>query len=79
MTSRYETANQLKYGQSATGRTTYVYDTNGNQQIEIPAAGSRTTVTWNWENQSTVYRLPSGGRVTMQYNGDNRRTEQQES
>jgi uncharacterized protein RhaS with RHS repeats len=62
----------------ATGRTTYVYDVNGNQQIEIPAAGNRTTTTWNYENQPTLYRLPSGVRVTMLYNVDNRRIETQE-
>jgi YD repeat-containing protein len=67
-TYSYDAANQLKYGHP-----------NGNQQIEIPAAGNRTTTTWNYENQPTLYRLPSGGRVTMYYNGQNRRTETQES
>ena len=60
------------------GRGTYVYDANGNQQIEQPAIGNRTTTTWNYENQPTLYRLPAGSRVTMIYNGDNRRVRIQE-
>ena len=57
---------------------TYVYDANGNQQIEQSAIGNRTTTTWNFENQPTLYRLPAGSRVTMIYNGDNRRVRIQE-
>ena len=78
LAASYDALHKLNNGKTATRRTTYVHDANGNQQIEIPATGNRTTTTWNYENQPTLYRLPSGGRLTMLYNGDNRRVDKQE-
>ena len=72
-TSVYDASNQLSYNQAVAGRTTYAYDSAGNQQLEQPPAGSRTTTTWDYENQPIVYRLPDASRVTMSYNSDSRR------
>lgn len=72
-TSLYDAANQLRYNQAAAGRTTFAYDSAGNQQLEQPPAGSRTTTTWDYENQPILYRLPDASRVTMSYNSDSRR------
>ena len=72
-TSVYDASNQLSYNQAVAGRTTYAYDSAGNQQLEQPPAGSRTTTTWDYENQPIVYRLPDASRMTMSYNSDSRR------
>ena len=73
ITSTYDQANQLKYNLDATGRTTYTFDANGNQQIVQPPIGNRTTNVWDYENQTISVQNPDGSRVTMAYNADNRR------
>jgi len=78
-TFAYDNANQLQYAQAAAGRTTYVYDADGNQSIEQPPTGNRTTTTWDYENQPVQYVLPTGSPVTMTYNADNRRVTKQQS
>lgn len=65
------------YGLAVAGRTTYTFDSAGNQQITREPSGSRTTVTWNYENQPTLYKLPTGARVTYAYNADNRRVQEE--
>jgi YD repeat-containing protein len=54
-------------------RTTYRYDSNGNQEIVEEAGDARTTYTWDYENQTTLVELRTDTRVTMAYNADSRR------
>ena len=61
------------YSVDVTGRTTYTFDADGNQQIVEEPNGDRTTTTWYFENQPSLYRNPDGSRVTMAYHADNRR------
>ena len=75
-TYAYDAANQLVYAQAAAGRTTYLFDSAGNQQRTIDPTNARTTVTWNYENQPTLYQFPTGGRATYLYNADNRRVKE---
>ncbi len=73
ITTVYDASNQIQFSQDGSGRTTYVFDPNGNQQLVREPSGNRTTTTWDYENQPTLYCLTSGDRVTMAYNADNRR------
>ena len=73
----YDNANQIKYSTAAAGRTTYMFDANGNQEIVREPSGARTTTTWNYENQPTLFRMPDGSRVTMTYNANNRRVDKE--
>jgi YD repeat-containing protein len=57
-TYAYDAANQLVYGEALTGRTTYTFDPNGNQQIEREPSGARTTTIWDFENQPRGMLLP---------------------
>jgi RHS repeat-associated protein len=77
-TTTYDPGNQIVYSQAAGGRTTYVFDANGNQQIVKNPDGTRVTTTWNFENQPTRYNQPANTTypvVTMAYNADNQRVE----
>lgn len=77
-TTTYDAGNQIICSVAAGGRTTYVFDANGNQQIVKNPDGTRTTVTWNYENQPTKYSQPWNATypvVTMAYNADNQRVE----
>ena len=79
-TTSYDAANQIVYSQAAGGRTTYVFDANGNQQVVRNPDGTRVTTTWDYENQPTRYNQPGNLTypvVTMMYNADNRRVEKQ--
>ena len=73
----YGPANQLDVARTSTDRTTYLYDANGNQQIEIAPAG-RTTNTWDYENKQIQIALPTGGRVTSTYTPDGLRVTQED-
>ncbi len=74
-TSIYDDANQLSWTQDAAGRTTYVYDGNGNQEVTITPSGSRTTNVWDYENRLVGVRHPSGSRETMAYDPDGKRVQ----
>jgi YD repeat-containing protein len=77
-TTTYDAANQIVYSQAVAGRTTYVFDANGNQQVVKNPDGTRVTTTWNFENQPTQYNQPSNLTcpvVTMAYNADNQRVQ----
>lgn len=78
-TSTFDAANQLEKSIAVGGRTTYVFDEDGNQQVTIEPSGDRTTNVWDYENQTTEVQLPSGSRETMAYNADNRRIQKKES
>jgi uncharacterized protein RhaS with RHS repeats len=73
----YDVANQLVYGQDSTGRTSYIFDAAGNQQLTLDPVGNLTTVTWNFENQPVLYQFPIGTRATYMYNADNRRVQEE--
>ena len=72
-----DSASQLLYGRTSVLRTTYTFDTAGNQQRELSPTGGRTTVSWNYENQPTLYQLPTGARATYLYNAENRRVNEE--
>ena len=72
-TYAYDVDLQVRYLLSPAGRTTYLFDANGNQTLVISPSGGRTTTTWDYENLPTTYKLAAGGRVTSVYNGDARR------
>jgi RHS repeat-associated protein len=77
-TTTYDAANQIVYSLAAAGRTTYTFDSDGNQQVVRNPDGTRTTTTWNYENQPTRYNQPANATypmVTMAYNADNQRVE----
>ncbi|MEX0642070.1 MAG: RHS repeat-associated core domain-containing protein, partial [Pirellulales bacterium] len=76
-TSTYDDANQLTHADSASGRTTYTFDSDGNQQVVLEPGGNRTTNVWDFENRNVLVALPTGQRVTMSYSPDNRRVEKQ--
>lgn len=61
------------YGETTAGRTTYTFDPNGNQQIELEPGSDRTTTIWDFENQPSGMLLPGGNRITYTYNADFRR------
>ena len=63
----------LRYSETDSGRTTYMFDENGNQQLELTPSAERTTTLWDYENQPKAVQLPAGGRITYLDNGDLRR------
>jgi RHS repeat-associated protein len=69
-TYSYNSCNHIIDALDAAGRTSYVFDSNGNQITTIPPMDGRTTTSWDYENLPTVYQLSSGGRVTATYNAD---------
>ncbi|REJ91482.1 MAG: hypothetical protein DWQ34_15095, partial [Planctomycetota bacterium] len=78
-TSAYDAANQLIYSEDASGRTTYTFDADGNQEVVEHPAGDRTTYAWDYENRMTSAQLPSGVRNTMAYEPDGLRVKLEES
>jgi RHS repeat-associated protein len=72
-TGVFDAASQIRYTQDGSGRTTYTFDANGNQQSALEPNGDRTTYSWDCENQNTLVRLADGSGVTMTYNHDFRR------
>ncbi len=78
-TSAYDAANQLIYSEDASGRTTYTFDADGNQEVVEQPSGDRTTYAWDYENRMTSAQLPSGVRNTMAYEPDGLRVKLEES
>ena len=78
-TSAYDAANQLIYSDDASGRTTYTFDADGNQEVVEDPAGDRTTYAWDYENRMSSAQLPSGVRNTMAYEPDGLRVKLEES
>ena len=78
-TSAYDAASQLIYSEDASGRTTYTFDADGNQEVVEQPSGERTTYAWDYENRMTSVRLPSGVRNTMAYDADGLRVKLEES
>ena len=74
-----DAANQLTYSEDISGRTTYTFDANGNQQLVQSPTNQRTTTTWDYENRTTLVQRPSGIRNTMAYNPDGLRVKLEES
>ncbi|REJ91914.1 MAG: RHS repeat protein [Planctomycetota bacterium] len=75
----YDAANQLQWSEDASGRTTYAFDADGNQELVIEPSGDRTTTAWDYENRTTLVQLPSGIRNTMAYDPDGLRVKLEES
>jgi len=63
-TSVYDSANRLWFSTALAGRTTYVFDANGNQRREQKPSGDITTLTWTFENQQQAVETPTGDIVT---------------
>ncbi|HEX5202729.1 MAG TPA: hypothetical protein VFW27_22595, partial [Actinoplanes sp.] len=78
-TSTYDAANQLRYTEDVSGRTTYTFDPDGNQQGVLAPTGDRTTYVWDYENRMTSVQLPSGIRNTMAYEPEGLRVKLEES
>jgi RHS repeat-associated protein len=75
-----DAANQLVKSVSSAGTTTFAFDANGNQRLQIAAAGGGTTTnTWDFENRLTKVQLPSGIVNTLTFNGDGQRVQIQDS
>jgi YD repeat-containing protein len=73
-TTTCDVAKQIIRSLTAGSRTTYVFDSNGKQQIVRNPDGTRVTTTWDFENQPTQYNQPANTTypvVTMAYNVDN--------
>ena len=70
---------QIVYAPATTGRTSYVFDATGNEQVVKTLDGTRVT-TWNFDRQPTQYNQPSNATypvVAMAYNSDNQRVREQ--
>ncbi len=78
-TSTYDAANQLAWSQDASGRTTYTFDADGNQQVVLSPGGDRVTNLWDYENKLIGVQHPAGSRETMAYDPDGKRVMLQES
>ena len=78
-TSSYDAANQLAWSQDASGRTTYTFDADGNQQVVLSPSGDRVTNLWDYENKLVGVQHPAGSRETMAYDPDGKRVMLQES
>ncbi len=72
-TSSYDDANQLRWSQDASGRTTYTFDADGNQQVVLSPSGDRVTNLWDYENKLIGVQHPTGSRETMAYDPDGKR------
>ncbi len=72
-TSTYDAANQLQWSQDASGRTTYTFDADGNQQVVLSPSGDRVTNVWDYENKLIGVQHPAGSRETMAYDPDGKR------
>ena len=78
-TSTYDAANQLAWSQDASGRTTYTFDADGNQQVVLSPSGDRVTNLWDYENKLIGVQHPAGSRETMAYDPDGKRVKLEES
>ena len=78
-TSTYDDANQLKWSEAAGGRTTYVFDADGNQQVVLSPSRDRVTNLWDYENRQIGVQHPAGSRETMAYDPDGKRVKLEES
>ena len=72
-TTVFDGASQIEYSESAAGRTTYTFDTDGNQQIVEQPDNNRTTSVWDYENRMTSVILSDKTRSTMTYQPNNLR------
>ncbi|MEQ9586379.1 MAG: RHS repeat-associated core domain-containing protein [Parvibaculaceae bacterium] len=72
-TSTFDAVNQIEHSEATAGRTTYTFDTDGNQQIVEAPSGNRTTNVWDFENRLTNVTLPDATRSSMTYQPDNLR------
>lgn len=79
VTSIYNAGNQLAYSIIAPGRTTFSFDANGNQILELAPDGGRTTNVWGYENRLSIIVSPNIGRVTNLYDPDGRRVRKEEA
>lgn len=68
----YDNANQLQTAVAGAAITSYLFDANGNQQVEIAPTG-RTTNTWDYENKLILAVTPLLNRVTCVYDPDGTR------
>ncbi|MFK7818506.1 MAG: RHS repeat domain-containing protein, partial [Planctomycetaceae bacterium] len=78
-TTTYDDANQIVFSEAATGRTTYTFDANGNQQLTLTPTGGRTTNVWDYENRMTSTLMPGSVVNTMTYKADGLRVTLEES
>ncbi len=78
-TSTYDAANQLAWSQDASGRTTYTFDADGNQQVVLSPSGDRVTNVWDYENKLVGVQHPADSRETMAYDPDGKRIKLQET
>ena len=62
--------NQLRYYDNNTGRTTYIYDANGNERSSRVSSGGVTTNLWDFENKLKTRVMASGARSTYTYDPD---------
>ncbi|QDU05679.1 tRNA3(Ser)-specific nuclease WapA precursor [Gimesia chilikensis] len=69
-TCSYDIANQLTASDAPVGRTTYLYDFNGNQLVSEFPSGDRNTITWNYDNKIMGLETLSGSRITNTYEPD---------
>ncbi|MBL8849284.1 MAG: hypothetical protein JNG89_06350, partial [Planctomycetaceae bacterium] len=47
-------AGAFRYSQDVSGRTTFTFDADGNQQLVREPSGNRTTYSWDYENRMTL-------------------------
>ena len=66
-TRTYDAASQLLLSEDNAGRTTYSYDSAGNQNSVQRPNNERETRVWDAENRLTRTELPSGTVVTESY------------
>jgi YD repeat-containing protein len=78
-TFSYDAANQIRWSEDASGRTTYSFDEDGNQKVVEAPNGDRTTNTWDGENRITSVQQPDGTRNTMAYEPGGLRVKLEES
>ena len=69
----------MAWSQDASGRTTYTFDADGNQQVVLSPSGDRVTNVWDYENKLVGVQHPAGSRETMAYDPDGKRVMLQET
>jgi RHS repeat-associated protein len=72
-TSTFDAANQTRYAQEPSGRTTFAYDGAGNQFRQLSPSLQITTSVFDYEGMNRATVLPAGSRVTSTYDADRRR------
>jgi RHS repeat-associated protein len=78
-TYSYDNGNQLVNQLDNSGRTTFTFDPNGNQNAQLKPSTTRTTYVWDVENRMTKALMPAGLRNTFAYNGDGQRVQREDS